>query len=143
MKPQSVTLIDAQRTRTNSKTTSARVWNRLLDIARRRNVQVFLTNLVGCGDGALFQYKEKTAIVIESNVSKRRRNVFLSHELGHLQLHIDNQELMKPLLSTENPDPAAERQAEYFGRKLRRYLERSLEFGGPDSRPAALKVVSR
>jgi Zn-dependent peptidase ImmA (M78 family) len=138
VKPQSLILIDAQRTRTNSKTTSARVWNRLLDIAGQRNVPVFLTNLVDCGsDGALLQYKDKKAIVIESNVSKRRRNVFLSHELGHLQLHIDNPELMKPLLSMDDPDPVAERQAEYFGRKLRRYLERNLEFGGPDNLPAA------
>lgn len=135
MKTQSLIFIDAQRTRTNSKTTSARVWCRLLDIARQRNVQVYLTNLVGLGDGALLQYKDKKVIVIEANVSKRRRNVFLSHELGHLQLHADTPE-MKPLLSSE-VSPSAERQAEYFGSKLRRYIERSLEFGGPDNLPAA------
>lgn len=131
----SLILIDAQRTRTNSKTTSAQIWNRLLNIAQQRNVEVFLTNMVGLGDGALLQYKDKKVILIEGNVSKRKRNVFLSHELGHLQLHADTP-AMKPLLSSE-VSPAAEREAEYFGRKLRRYLERSLSISKPDNLPAA------
>lgn len=126
--------INAQRTRTNSKTTSARVWNRLLDLAERKGVSVYLTNLVDLDiDGAVINYNGKRAILIESNVSKRRRNVFLAHELGHIKLHVDKLSLAPGL--TYNP--VIEREAEYFGRKLRRYLERSLSTSEPDDLPAA------
>lgn len=125
--------INAHRTRTNSKTTSARVWNRLLDLAERRGVPVYLTNLVDLHvEAVLLDVNGKKAILVESNVSKRKRNIFLAHELAHLQLHP-----IPSLADWRSPDPKVEREAEYFGRKLNRYLERSLSLSEPDNLPAA------
>ena len=125
--------INAHQTRTNSKTTSARVWNRLLDLAERKGVPVYLTNLVDLHvEAALLDVNGKKAILVESNVSKRKRNIFLAHELAHLQLHS-----IPSLADWRSPDPKVEREAEYFGRKLKRYLERSLSISEPDNLPAA------
>lgn len=117
--------IRARRTQYPAKTASSRVWNRLLGLAEKLNVPVILTNLIDCGaEGFSVKYNGRIFIAIESNLSKRKRNVVLAHELGHIQkrhLDIANFALYK---IDHNYSSKFEREAERFCQKLIRLIER-------------------
>jgi Zn-dependent peptidase ImmA (M78 family) len=124
---QSKLYIDAQRTRGTGKTVSSRVWNRLLDIAQARGIPVILTNLVWPLNGFCLQKPDLNAICIDSKLSKRKRNLVLAHELGHIKLPMPSLEDSKYQILSGGARLVSnlknERDAQRFAKKLLRLLE--------------------
>jgi Zn-dependent peptidase ImmA (M78 family) len=119
--------IDAQLTRGTGKTVSSRVWNRLLDIARAREIRIILTNLVWPLNGFCLQEPGINAICLDSKLSKRKRNLVLAHELGHIKLPNTFLRDSKYQILTDGTrlvlNRISEQDAQRFAKKLLRLLE--------------------
>jgi len=102
------------------------LWNRMLHLAKKRNIQVYKTKLNRLLKGCFFHDSSYgvTAILLDSTLGEKQ-NFVMAHELGHAVLHkVQGSLIMGYGLSDKGNVTRAECEANRFARKLINLLSR-------------------
>lgn len=106
-------------------------------IARAQGARIVFDKLEGDMSGFLYRYADQTVIGVNTKHSKTRQNFTISHEIGHLllhdqeQMHVDHEfrVRLRDDVSSKGTDDA-EREANLFAASLlmpKEFLETDLE----------------
>lgn len=67
--------------------TNNSIWNRLLDLATKKNIIVYMSDLSATINGIYFQIGDMGVIGIKNSLEDDQKNFVFAHELGHSVLH--------------------------------------------------------
>ncbi|MPN60324.1 hypothetical protein SDC9_208052 [bioreactor metagenome] len=99
-------------------------WNRLLDLATKKNIIVYMSDLSATVNGIYFQIGDMGVIGIKNSLADSK-NFVLAHELGHSVLHKNyGDQVFTQSDNDRQRIQKAELEADRFAEKLIKLLER-------------------
>lgn len=101
------------------------IWNRLLDLATKKNVIVYMSELSATVNGIYFHIGDIRVIGIKNSLADDSKNFVLAHELGHSVLHRNyGDQVFTQTDDDRQRIQKAELEADRFADKLINLLER-------------------
>lgn len=107
------------------------IWNKMLRLAFKRNIQVDLVDLSNADTkGFWISCFQGEAIVIDITLDNKERDFVMAHELGHSVLHRGKGSFFN---NSDEENEQIENEADRFAERLLKWLERG---GKTDERGA-------